>query len=250
MKFEDSYIAKLQGGVFFDPFSVTSKEHWGNLCEKVRPTVRNCLLNLGYHEKIDIKVADDGFQYEYTIDSIKRIVSVTRDGVAFDFGRFRVADGPNLDIAEVAESVIKEIQRVDWIEIGCMIHFAIPAKNAEETRIGAKVLQHFLFRSQDDSVESVLNGTDILAVDLSIYGNLNKGRFTWNAYNKKEDQHIIVSLDMKMNRHDMKDTSVSGFVKMLFNTFIERCKPFLNELISSKEFEPYLDTEYLARGVR
>lgn len=248
MKVDETYIAKMQGGIFFDPFPAASREFWGTLSEKVRPAVRECLSRLGLHEKLDIDVVEKGFIYEYTINSLKRSISVSKDGVTFDSGRFRIADGFPRDVVAIVESIVKMIGREDWIEIGSVVYFVIPAKDAKGTTIGADMLRKFFFKDSENRLKSVFKEENMQVVDFSIKGNSEKTRLTWNVVNSKKEQNIMLSLDVKMYRHDLNNSSIANFTTMAFDMFMERCAPLIQEIISSSEFAPYLDADFLIKG--
>jgi len=249
MQIKDCYVAKIEGAVFFDPFPIGSKEHWATISEKVRPDIRTSLKDFGYRDKLDITVADNGFSYEYTVDSVSRELQVSRDRVSFDYGRFRVVDGLHKDLGKVVEVVVETLDR-DWTEIGSRVNFALPAQDAAGTTVSADILkQKLLSPVQQDLTQIFADGT-MVAVDLYLKGTWDKYRMVWNAYNTKEEQHIVVSFDVKTDRYKMEGDSISGFISNVFDMFLARCTPFVEQVLSCVEFAEYLDAEYLIKGER
>jgi hypothetical protein len=249
MKLEEVYIARMVGGVFFDRLaSVSSKKEWGDLCEQVRPSVREVLSGLNIHGKMDITIAEEGFRYDYDWRGTQHTISVSQSQVAFDYARFKVCDGVPEDIPAVVEKVLEKIQRKDWIEIGSLIGLVFPAKSARESTVGMDLLMALLL-VRDRSLDAALRECSITQVDLTIRGRTQGARVVWNIYNQ-EDQSTVITVDKKAYRHEMGTGGIRDFAVGLFETFMERCKSLAEEILTAQSMAPYLDIEFLTKGVR
>jgi len=250
MKMHEGRIAKMEGAVFFDPLPFAdSKEHWGKLCEQTRPAIRQALSLFGFREKLEIIVADEGFKFHYPVGDTEHSISVTKAQASFECKRLKVTGGVPPELAPVMEAAIKAVGREDWFEIGSIIYFAIPLKGAKGSTVASNVLRRFLLTSGKEIADRVFVDGEIKGLDLKLMGISGKTRVAWNVYNQQEDQHVVVSLDMKMYRHEMENDSIAGFISRLFGTFMERCAPFVQDILSSQDLASYIDNSFLSEGV-
>jgi len=250
VKIKEIYIAKLIGAVFVDPLaSMVTEDDWGHLCEKVRPSVREALADVGIHGKLDIQIAGNGFQFEYEVEDIKRTVSVSKDQLSFDFGRFLVSQGLPGDIGKVVSRALPMIGRDDWIGVGAKVSVALPMSNAEKSSIGADAIQRNLLISASKVAHAIFDTGTLEIVDLRFKGKVGSARVDWNIYNTKE-QHLVLTQDIQRDRHEMEDDNIDTFLSNVYDAFLQKCGPLVQVLLDDSNLAEYLDIDYLRTGRR
>ena len=251
MRIDETYVAQMDGGVFYDPLSsIDTRAQWVELSERIRPGIRATLADVGMYEPIDITIGDNGFIYSYKVDLVKHEISVAQKQLGFSYNRFKLRDGVPRDVAAVTEKMLELIGRQDWTEIGAIIGFALPLKAAQQTTINVDLLRQTLLHPGESVTASVFHDGQTQVVDLSINGTLGPWRVSWNAYNQRDDQHLVVTLDVKAYRHQMDASTIRVFHETVLTLFKERCGPFVESLLAAPQLVGYLDTDFLVTGRR
>ncbi|MFZ0035201.1 MAG: hypothetical protein WAK60_09485, partial [Sedimentisphaerales bacterium] len=227
MKLEDIYIANVKGGIFYDELtSVTSESEWGSLCEEIRPVVKEVLTGIGVHEKLQVKVKANGFQYQYTINNIDHKIVVTKDTITFEHGQFKGDQEPSKVIGIVMEKILQKINREDWNTIGTMFRFAIPLKAAENASFGADALQKYFLNPNEESLRNIFPTGNLQIVDLSLTGKIDNYDVEWKIWNV-EKQHIGLSFDMQIKHNQVETEGVHSFIIRVFSFFKDKCGPLI-----------------------
>lgn len=239
-------IAKMLGGVFFDRLLI---DDWKSQYEPIRRCVREAFKECGLSSPIEAKAGTNGLEIKYDFEDTNHTIQLVEDAVNFSFNRFRIAAGVPPVLGLAVDRILKEVRREDWVRIGTLVGFAVPARSGSgDSSFAVNYLRAQVQGGSEPLLQPFTEGT-LSNVDLTLRGTVDKALLSINIYNTDE-QSLVLTSDTRVSREDIPDASVSDFFKSVFAAFLDRFGQYIVNLLGHPDIAKHVDMDFLKTGKR